>query len=98
TVEMFANYVRGCAPGNRKSQFIGEPKQVAMFCIYRSEKDLVVRAPRESPHTSIVTSFQIIASPYLRSGTAAFANVQIFHEAADQSPGDAILKESPKSF
>jgi hypothetical protein len=50
TVEVIAYCIRVDALRNCNLQFIGEPEQVAMFCIDRSEKDLILRAPCESRH------------------------------------------------
>ena len=59
TVEVIAYCIRVDALRNCNLQFIGEPEQVAMFCIDRSEKDLIFRAPSELRHNSIVNQVQI---------------------------------------
>ena len=59
TVEVIAYCIRVDALRNCNLQFIGEPEQVAMFCIDRSEKDLIFRAPSVLRHNSIVNQFQI---------------------------------------
>jgi hypothetical protein len=62
TVNVFANRVRGCALRHRGVQFIVDPKQVAMFSIDWSEKNLVLRAPCDSPHTNYFKMFQSVNS------------------------------------